>query len=1095
MGCVLVLVALAAMPARGAEPTHRVGLATVGITPPYPVRLSGFGSRSRESQGVRLPIHARALAIGPLGREPTAGPEPRGDGCVVMIVVETLGIPAGITERLAARLATRGIARENLALCATHTHSAPMVRDCAPTLFGKPIPAAEWGRILAHTADLEAKLEEVALAALADLEPATLGHATGRLGFAFNRRTPGGPVDHDLPLLVVRAPDGALRGLFSTYACHAVTLSDDLVSGDWVGYAMHHLERRHPGCTALVSIGCGADANPRGGVLGGATEAADLLGREYADEIDRLLAGAVRPITALPVGRLDRVALALAPLPSRAEWESRAGQGGAVGHHARTQLERLDRGEALATTIDHPVQSIAFGAELAWVFLAGEVVVDYATRLKQQLDGGRVWLHAYANACPGYVPSERILREGGYEGGGAMIYYDIPGPYAVGLEEKLVGAVTGQLAARFADGRGAVGPALESFRVAPGFRVELVAAEPMVHSPVAVAFGPDRRTWVAEMIDYPSGLPDGRPAGRVRCLHDDDGDGRPDRATTFLDGIPFPTGVTPWRDGLLVCAAPDILLARDGDGDGHADAVEPLFTGFATHNAQARVNGLEAGLDGWLEGACGLFGGRITSVRTGDVVDLGGRDFRIDPDRGLLEPLVGASQQGRVRDDEGNWFGCHSGALAIHFPLRHEWLRRNPLVAARRLAVPIAAEPGPGDLFPVSQPELFALSGPVGRPTAACGLAVYRDDLLGADGTPFTGDLFTCEPAQNLVHHQRPAVRGASFTGARVAAERDREFLASTDPRFRPVQVRTAPDGSLWVVDMARSVIEHPDWIPPDTRATLDLRGGADRGRIWRVVAVDGAGAPVRRPVPRLDRLVGAELAAALDTPNGTVRDLVQQAISWRTDHAAVPTLTRLAVESPRAAVRLQAVATLALLGSLPDDLLASTLADPSPAVRRQGVRLAGRGAIGRAQAAAVARLAADPAAAVRLEVAAVADRLPEDSAAEVLVYLAERQGDDAIVEAVLASSLSPGSARAVAKTLAARGAAAPLTPALETLLLHAARRVDAVALAEWLATARGAATPEPSAAALDHLARFVAAAAARPDGALQPDANRWRDC
>ena len=233
-------------------------------------------------------------------------------------------------------------------------------------------------------------------------------------------------------------------------------------------------------------------------------------------------------------------------------------------------------------------------------------------------------MNAYTNACPGYVPSERILREGGYEGGGAMVYYDIPGPYATGLEQIIVDAVEGQLKDTFepvanagqgnanaekTDGIRPLSPseAISSLRTKHGFHAELVASEPLIESPVAISFGPDDRLWVAEMSDYPQG--GAESGGRIRCLYDDNNDGRYDRSEVFMSGLAYPTGVTVWRNGILVCAAPDILYAEDTDNDGKADKVETLFTGFATHNYQARVNSLEYGLDGWVYGSCGLFGG------------------------------------------------------------------------------------------------------------------------------------------------------------------------------------------------------------------------------------------------------------------------------------------------------------------------------------------------------------------------------------------------------------------------------------------------------------------------------------------------------
>jgi hypothetical protein len=200
---------------------------------------------------------------------------------------------------------------------------------------------------------------------------------------------------------------------------------------------------------ALVSIGCGADANPASGVTGDKAELAEAQGMEIAKECNRRLAANQTPLVGNIGTALRRIDLALADLPTRAEWERRGKEDSATGYQARVNIARLDRGEKLLTNISYPVQSWTFGDTLALVFLPGEVVVDYSKRLKRELDGGRLWINAYANACPGYVPSERVLKEGGYEGGGAMVYYDIPASYAGGLEQKIVAAVRNQLDASF----------------------------------------------------------------------------------------------------------------------------------------------------------------------------------------------------------------------------------------------------------------------------------------------------------------------------------------------------------------------------------------------------------------------------------------------------------------------------------------------------------------------------------------------------------------------------------------------------------------------------------------------------------------------
>jgi putative membrane-bound dehydrogenase-like protein len=878
--------------------TIPVGVARVDITPDYPVRLNGFASRKTESTGIRQHIWAKALTFGGF----------YDDGPAVLIAVDTLGIPDKLHESVAAKLAAHGVKRERLAITATHTHTAPMVNNVSPTLFGMAIPPEHQARIDRYSDILAEQLVSVALAALKNRQPSRLAWGVGKVGVAMNRRTKGGPVDHDLPLLTVRGLDRRLRAIWVSYACHCVTLSDFKISGDWAGYAQEIIERNHPACMALVSIGCGADANPNSGVTGDKADIAEKQGLEIATEVERLLASPLTAIAGPVVVKHERIDLPLADLPPRAQWEEKARRTDATGYHARVQLARLDRGESLLTQITYPIQSWTFGDRLAMLFLPGEVVVDYSLRLKRELDGRRLWINAYANHCPGYVPSERILKEGGYEGGGAMTYYDIPGPYAAGLEQKIVDVVKrqlGEVIPTVADASRTQGipprtpsQALTTFRTKPNLAVELVAAEPLVTSPVAIAFGTDGRLWVCEMFDYPSGVPedggsrieDGKaqkagdppfsilhpqrkPGGRVKVLRDTNDDGRYDEATVFLDGIPFPTGVTVWRDGVLVCAAPDILFARDTDGDGKADEIKKLFSGFGTDNYQARVNSLEYGLDGWVYGSCGLFGGEIKSFN-GTVLKLGDRDFRIRPDTGEIEPATGRTQQGRVRNDWGDWFGCDNSNLVWHYPLADHYVRRNPHYAPPAPAVNVLAGTDGRQLFPISNQVLFKLSGPPGAVTAACGLGIYRDDYLGAE---FTGNAFICEPVNNLVTRGILDPRGSTFVGRRAEDEQQSEFLASTDPWFRPVQARTGPDGALWIVDMYRFVIEHPRWIPPEVVSTLDVRAGAGMGRIYRVVRKD---APPRKPVP-LDQHVFEQLIEAIDTPNGVQRDLAAQRVRW----------------------------------------------------------------------------------------------------------------------------------------------------------------------------------------------------------------------
>ncbi|HLJ93459.1 MAG TPA: neutral/alkaline non-lysosomal ceramidase N-terminal domain-containing protein, partial [Gemmataceae bacterium] len=241
---IVLLLASSAVCAEPSITSYSAGVAKLDITPAYPVRLSGFGFRRTESEGVTQRIWAKALAID--DGEPA-----------VLLTVDNLGIPAYLAEEVAGRLARKaGIQRDRIAITATHTHTAPMLKDVAPTLFGQPIPKEQQERINRYTAELTDHLEAVALAALADRKPARLSWGIGRVDFALNRRTKGGPVDHDLPVLIVRDPHGKMQAVYINYACHCVTLSNNKISGDWAGYAQQLIQDEYPGAIALVSIGC-----------------------------------------------------------------------------------------------------------------------------------------------------------------------------------------------------------------------------------------------------------------------------------------------------------------------------------------------------------------------------------------------------------------------------------------------------------------------------------------------------------------------------------------------------------------------------------------------------------------------------------------------------------------------------------------------------------------------------------------------------------------------------------------------------------------------------------------------------------------------
>ncbi len=423
--------------------TIPVGVAQVDITPDYPIRLSGYGSRRTESEGIIQRLSAKALAIGDDAEEP-----------VVMITVENCGLPDELSEEVSERIKQKtGISRARFVACFSHTHSAPCLTNAAPFIFGSDIPPDQQEKIDRYTRQLAAWMESVALQALDNREPCQLAWNVGELRFAKNRRTEGGPVDYSLPMIRVTDTAGNLRAVWASYACHCTTLagSDNHICGDWAGYAQEAIQDANPGVTALITIGCGADANPASRMMpmpDGQSEVfmtrlayAKEHGQTLAHEVQRLLQNELIPLSNVPTASFERVNLPFDTLPTLAEWQARAAEGGAIGYHAQKHLEQLQTGQAVRTEISYPIQVWTFGDELAVVFLASEVVVDYSLRLKRELDAARLWIGAYANAFPGYIPSERVLAEGGYEGGGAMLYFGQPTHFAPGVEQLVIDTV------------------------------------------------------------------------------------------------------------------------------------------------------------------------------------------------------------------------------------------------------------------------------------------------------------------------------------------------------------------------------------------------------------------------------------------------------------------------------------------------------------------------------------------------------------------------------------------------------------------------------------------------------------------------------
>jgi putative membrane-bound dehydrogenase-like protein len=559
---------------------------------------------------------------------------------------------------------------------------------------------------------------------------------------------------------------------------------------------------------------------------------------------------------------------------------------------------------------------------------------------------------------------------------------------------------------------------LKCIQTRPGFTVELMAAEPLVMSPIAFAWGADGKFWVVEMGDYPLGVDGkGKPGGRVKFLEKTKpGDGPYGKATVFLDGLAFPTGVTPYGKGVLITCAPDIFYAEDTDGDGKADKKEVLFTGFREGNQQHRVNGLVWGLDNWFYGANGDSGGKVKSLKTGKVVDISGRDFRLKPESGEFEAVTGQTQFGRCRDDWGNWFGNNNSNPLYHFVLDDHYLRRNPYLLPPDPRVPVSVTPGASEVFPTSKPlPRFNSPQALNHFTSACSAIIYRDDLFGPE---FVGNSFVSEPVHNLIHREIVKPKGVTFTSQRADDEQKSEFLASSDNWFRPTTIATGPDGALWIADMYRYVIEHPEWIPKDWQAKLDLRAGQDKGRIYRVYPKD------KKPheIVRMDKKTVKELALDLYDANGWTRDTAQQLLleagmRENTRIEARRLLLNELVTGSRYA-RLHALSTLDALNHLALSDIIDRMADPHPAVRKQALRCLERFDqeywVRPKLQNYLLRLCRDPNAQVRMALAYTLGECPIQVNSNHLATLLREERDDRYIRTAALSSIGPKNARDV---------------------------------------------------------------------------------
>jgi hypothetical protein len=426
--------------AEEADGAWKAGIATTVITPEQSMWMAGYAARTKPSEGKVHDLYAKALAL----------EDGRGTR-LVLVTADLIGFPRELRDRMEKEVAGRyKLAPESLLLNASHTHSGPELRAWRATqTWDLPAEQIEASRQYAET--LYGKLVDLVGRALETLAPAELSYVHARAGFAMNRRlltdrgytiapNPDGPVDHDVPVLQVKGSDGKMQALVFGYACHNTTLSDYEFCGDYSGFAVQYVEQTHPGTMAMFVTGCGGDQNP---TPRRTLEWAQQHGRALANAVEAALLAKPRPVQGPLRLALDEAMLELDQPPSAEELKKQAHSSNKYEkRHAEEVLRELEKTGRVAATYPYLVHVVRFGDDLTLIGLAGEVVVDYSLRLKTELAGAPVWVAGYTNDVFGYVPSERVLQEGGYEARGAILYYGTTRtPFTPSIEKRIVGKV------------------------------------------------------------------------------------------------------------------------------------------------------------------------------------------------------------------------------------------------------------------------------------------------------------------------------------------------------------------------------------------------------------------------------------------------------------------------------------------------------------------------------------------------------------------------------------------------------------------------------------------------------------------------------
>lgn len=421
--------------------TWKAGTAKAVITPQRMIWMAGYGSRDKPAEGTLHDLWIKALAI-----------EDADGRRAVVLTADLVGIPQSVYEHVCAKLKEKlGLERSGIMLTSSHTHCGPVLSGALKDIYPVNDEQIEW--INEYTVWLQDKMVEVLVEAVNKLAPATLARGDGIARFAVNRRENPepevpklreegnlkGPIDHSVPVLVVRDAKDELLAVLFGYACHNTTLSFFQFCGDYAGFAQIEIEKAHPGAQAMFFMGCGADQNP---LPRRTVELCENYGKQLADAVEDVLRGGIQTLEPVLHTSLSMLELNLDSAPTREFLVERStGKTDYAARWAKRLLHDLDNNQPFRRTYPYPVQVWLLGRTQWWVSLGGEVVVDYSLRLKKEIDP-HAWVTGYANDVMAYIPSLRVLKEGGYEGQSSMIVYGMPAErWAPDVEDLIVATV------------------------------------------------------------------------------------------------------------------------------------------------------------------------------------------------------------------------------------------------------------------------------------------------------------------------------------------------------------------------------------------------------------------------------------------------------------------------------------------------------------------------------------------------------------------------------------------------------------------------------------------------------------------------------